>query len=117
VPGTTLLGPPLQIYTESTAIRRANFIHTIVYGTIPPPLYAPPESTTISVDLTPWVNLAGDPAALVDELSLRLMHGAMPADMRARIIQAVGAMSEHATTRAQAAIYLITTSAPYNVQR
>ena len=118
VPGTTLLGPPLQIFTESTAIRRANLINTIAYNTVPLPLYAPPGSTTISVDLTPWVSLAGDPAALVDDLSLRLMHGAMPADMRARIIQALSAIpATSPTTRAQAAIYLITTSAQYSVQR
>jgi hypothetical protein len=81
-------------------------------------LYAPPESTTASVDLSPWIALAGDPAALVDDLSLRLMHGAMPADMRARIIQAVSSVTAYSPSyRAQTAIYLIATSAQYNVQR
>jgi uncharacterized protein (DUF1800 family) len=118
VPGTTLLGPPFQIYTESTAIRRANFVNTVVFGTVPLPSYAPPGSTTASIDLTPWINLAGNPAALVDDLSLRLMHGAMPADMRARVIQAVTAVAAaNPTYRAQTAVYLTATSAQYDVQR
>ena len=61
VPGTPLLGPPFQIFTESTAIRRANFINTIVFGSISLPSYAPAGSTTASVSLTPWINLAGQP--------------------------------------------------------
>ena len=50
VPGTPLLGPPFQIFTESTAIRRANFINTIVFGSISLPSYAPAGSTTASVE-------------------------------------------------------------------
>jgi uncharacterized protein (DUF1800 family) len=118
VPGTPLLGPPFQIYTESTAIRRANFINTLVFGSIALPSYAPAGSSTAAIVLSPWAGLAGYPAVLVDDLSLRLMHGAMPADMRARIIQAVTAISASSPTlRAQTAIYLVASSAQYNVQR
>jgi uncharacterized protein (DUF1800 family) len=118
VPGTPLLGPPFQIFTESTAIRRANFINTIVFGSIGLPSYAPAGSTTAAVSLTPWINMAGNPAALVDDLSARLMHGAMPADMRSRIIQAVTAIAaSNPTYRAQTAVYLTATSAQYQVQR
>jgi hypothetical protein len=54
----------------------------------------------------------------VDDLSLRLMHGALPADMRARVIQAVSAIAaSNPTYRAQTAIYLVGTSAQYAVQR
>ena len=118
VPGTPLLGPPFQIFTESTAIRRANFVNTLVFGSFSPPSYAPAGATTASISLTPWVSLAGSPAALVDGLSLRLMHGAMPPDMRARIVQAVTAIAaSNPTYRAQTALYLTATSAQYNVQR
>jgi uncharacterized protein (DUF1800 family) len=118
VPGTPLLGPPFQIFTESTAIRRANFMNTLIFGTIPRPAYAPPGSTTASLVLAPWIAVAGNPTQLVDDLSLRLMHGAMPADMRSRIIQAVSAIpATNPTYRAQTAMYLIATSAQYNVQR
>jgi uncharacterized protein (DUF1800 family) len=118
VPGTPLLGPQFQIYTESTAIRRANFVNTILFGTIPLPSYAPPGSTTVSVAVLPWANIAGNPTALVDDLSLRFMHQAMPLDMRSRIIQAVTAVPAlNPMYRAQTAIYLVATSAQYNVQR
>ncbi len=118
VPGTPLLGPQFQIYTESTAIRRANFVNTLLFGTIPLPSYAPAGSSTVYVALIPWANIAGNPTALVDDLSLRFMHQAMPLDMRSRIIQAVSAIPAlNPTYRAQTAIYLVATSAQYNVQR
>jgi len=118
VPGTTLFGPPLQIYTESTAIRRANFVNSLVFGTIGVPSYAPPGATSVSVDLTPWVNLAANPTALVDDLNARLLGGRMPADMRATLIQAVtNTSSTSPITRAKTAVYLVGTSAQYNVQR
>jgi uncharacterized protein (DUF1800 family) len=118
VPGLPLLGPAFQVYTESTAVRRANFVNFLVFTTIPPPGYAPPGSTTVSIPLSTWTALASNPAALVDDLAMRLMHGAMPADMRARMIQAVTALpAGNPLYRAQAAIYLVATSAQYNVQR
>jgi hypothetical protein len=118
VPGTAILGPQFQIYTESTAIRRANFVNTLLFGTISLPSYAPPGSLTAYIGLQPWANIASNPTALVDDLSLRLMHQAMPLDMRARIIQAVTAVPAlNPTYRAQTAIYLVATSAQYNVQR
>jgi hypothetical protein len=62
--------------------------------------------------------MAGNPTALVDDLSLRLMHGAMSPAMRARIIQAVTAIAaSNPTYRAQTAVYLTATSVQYNVQR
>ena len=46
------------------------------------------------------------------------MHGAMPADMRARIIQAVSSIAaSNPTYRAQTAVYLTATSTQYQVQR
>jgi uncharacterized protein DUF1800 len=118
VPGTALLGPPFQIYTESTAIRRANFVNTVLFGQVSPPSYAPPGSTTVAVNLAPWTALASNPAALVDDVSMRLMHGAMSAGMRTRIVQAVTALpATNPTYRAQAAIYLTATSMQYGLQR
>jgi hypothetical protein len=118
VPGSTLFGPPLEIYTESTAVRRSNFVNTLVFGTIPVGRYAPPGATSVTLDLTPWVNLAASPTALVDTLNTRLMGGTMPADMRTTIIQAVTTTSASSTTtRARTAIYLVATSPQYNVQR
>ncbi len=35
VPGTSLLGPEFGIQSAITAFRRANFVNTLVYSTIP----------------------------------------------------------------------------------
>jgi hypothetical protein len=118
VPGTLLFGPPLEIYTESTAIRRSNFVNTLVFGTVGVPIYAPPGATSVSVDWTPWINMAGNPALLVNTLNARLMAGRMPADIRDTIIQAVTSTSATSpVTRAKTAVYLVATSAQYGVQR
>ena len=118
VPGSTLFGPPLEIHTESTAIRRSNFVYSLVFGSISVPSHAPPGATSVAIDLTPWVDLAGNPAALVDQLNLRLMGGSMPADMRNAVAQAVAKTSaSNTSTRAKTAIYLVATSPQYNVQR
>jgi len=118
VPGTAFFGPPFQIYTESTSIRRANFVNTVLFGQVSPPSYAPPGSTTVAINLAPWTALASNPTALVDDMSMRFMHGAMPADMRSRIIQAITALPPtNPTYRAQAAIYLTATSMQYGLQR
>jgi hypothetical protein len=72
----------------------------------------------VTIDYGPWVALAGSPAQLVDGLDTRFMHRAMPADMKQRIIDAVAATSASSPiTRVKTAIYLVATSAQYNVQR
>jgi hypothetical protein len=66
--------------------------------------------------------MAANPASLVDALNARLMHGTMSAAMRTNIIATVTAITNaNATTQAQqrtqTAIYLIATSAQYQVER
>lgn len=118
LPGTTLLAPTFQIYAESTAIRRANFVNTLIYGTFSLPSYAPTGATSVALDLAPWIALAGDPPALVTALDQRLMGGRMPADMRAVITQAVAdTAASSPTNRARTALYLVATAPYYQVQR
>ena len=89
-----------------------------MFGTVGVPIYAPPGATSVSVDWTPWINMAGNPALLVNTLNARLMAGRMPADMRDTIIQAVTSTSATSpATRAKTAAYLVATSAQYGVQR
>ena len=118
LPGTGVNAPPFQIYAESTAVRRANFVNTLVFGTIGLPSYAPPGATSVAIDFTPWTSLAGDPAALVADLDQRLMHGRMSSAMRDTIVAAVSATSSTSpSTRARTALYLVATSPQYQVQR
>jgi uncharacterized protein (DUF1800 family) len=110
-----LAGPEFGILSASTALRRANFIQTMVFGTIGVSTNAPNGT---SLDLTGLQALAGNPTQLVDELNQRLMYNSMSAQMRTSIISAVTAVSASNTLkRARTALYLVATASQYQVQR
>jgi hypothetical protein len=122
VPVTNILGPEFYIMTTSTALRRANFMNTIVFNTIP--ATTPPNTLTpfgTSIDLSEMQALATADltgAQLVEALNKKLMHGAMSAEMRNIITTAVvAAPSNNPLLRARTAVYLIATSSQYQVQR
>jgi uncharacterized protein (DUF1800 family) len=117
VPGTDILGPEFALQNSSTAINRYNFANALAFGTI-----APITTLLGAIGTTPsWAELqavAGDPNALLDQLNALLLHGAMPAAMRAAIIPAINAISVSDTlTRARTAFYLVGTSPQYQVER
>src|SRR5439155_19547293 len=74
-----VLGPEFGIYNTATALARANFVNTMVFGKIATGTNSP---TGTSLDFSDWQTLAADPAKLLDALDGLLMHGSMPADMR-----------------------------------
>ncbi len=118
IPGTALNGPEFGILTTGTAIARANFVNTIVFGRVNVGSLAPLGT---SINLTEMQALAaGDPSSnlLLDTLNQKLMHGTMSAQMKNTILTAVQAVpSTTPLVRAQTAIYLIATSSQYQVQR
>ncbi len=115
-PGTIdVLGPEFGIYSATTALKRANFVNTVVFSTIPVGANAP---TGTSIDLSGLLALAGDPSALVDELNRILMHGSMSTAMHDSVVAAVNAVaSSNPLLRARQALYLVATSSQYQVQR
>jgi len=116
VPGTGgVRGPEFALYSTSTALRRANFVNTMVFSTIPVGANAP---TGTSLDLSPLTGLASDPDALLDNLNELLLHGTMSTAMRATIRQAVLAVrATNPLKRVRTAVYLIATSSQYQVER
>jgi hypothetical protein len=68
-----------------------------------------------SIDLTPFVPLAGNPTTLVNALDLTLTHGAMPAAMKSAIENAVAANTGGALSNVELGCYLILTSSYYTV--
>jgi len=116
VPGsTTVGGPEFGIFSASTSLRRANFVNTMVFSSIAVSTNAP---TGTSLDLTGLQALAGNPAALVEELNRVLMHGSLSTAMRDSITTAVNAVSaSNPLLRARQALYLFATSSQYQVQR
>jgi uncharacterized protein (DUF1800 family) len=108
IPGTTLNGPEFAIFNTSTALNRVNFINTLVYGKL---------SSTTTVDFTPVIN-AGTPDQMVSWLNNLFLHGTMSSQMQSSIMTALGAVSSTDTTNlAKTAIYLVTSSSQYQVQR
>jgi uncharacterized protein (DUF1800 family) len=112
IQGTNLEGGEFQIYTTDNAVQRANLVGHLfrawasniqTYG------------TGTSVDISPYVALAGNPTAMVDALDLTLTHGNMPAAAKAIIVTAVTGETGGNLRRAQRGCYLFLTSAYYNV--
>jgi uncharacterized protein (DUF1800 family) len=108
IPGTTLNGPEFAIVNTNTSLARANFINAIVYGQI---------SGGTKVDITPVITV-GTPDQMLDWLNNVFLHGTMSSSMRQSILTAVNVLSSTDTkSQAKAAIYLVTSSSQYQVQR
>jgi len=113
--GGGVRGPEFALFTTSTALRRDNFVNTMVFSRIATGTNSPLGT---SIDLTPYQALAGNPGALVDSLNTLLLHGTMSAEMRSSIITAVNAVTATNTLkRARTAVYLVATSSQYQVEK
>ena len=80
VPGTAgVRGPEFGLFSTSTALRRLNFVNTMVFSSIAVSANAPAGT---SLDFSPLQALAATPGDLVDALNVLLLHGTMSAEMR-----------------------------------
>ncbi len=112
VPATGgLLGAEFGIQTPNNAIWRANVVRTL-FGQWSNPVESYGPGTT--VDVTPFLSLAANPATLVSALDLTLTHGTMPAGMKTTIVNAI-AGEPTPLLAVEDVIYLIMTSSYYNV--
>lgn len=101
-----VLGPELQIWSTATAMTRSNFVAALVNGGF---------GTNFTVDLTPYLAVAGNPAALVDEANARLMGGTMGPEMRQAILTALLPVTNN-TSRVRTTLYLVASSMQYQVE-
>jgi uncharacterized protein (DUF1800 family) len=125
VPSTDLVGPEYGILSSTTALRRANFLNTLLFANSGNGI--PPGSGTAAVDrptgtqinYSAYQALAGNPQQLVDALDVAMMHSTMSAQMKSAIVQNVTNISnaDGGKARTQNAIYLIATSSQYQVER
>jgi uncharacterized protein (DUF1800 family) len=117
LPGSSLIAPEFGIQSTSTSLARVNLIYDVAYKKMPTNAKNSPLGTWI--DTTPFEpESAGDATALVDDLNMRLMHGAMSSALYSVVQNAVQAIDEaSATARVQEAIYLIASSSEYQVER
>jgi len=108
IAGTTLNGPEFTIFNTNTSLARVNFINSMVNGTI---------SSGTKLDITPVIN-AGTPDQMVDWLNTLFLHGTMSSQMKQGILTAMSAVgSTDRPSQARVAIYLVTSSSQYQVQR
>ena len=120
LPGTALVGPEFGILDTSTTYQRTNFMNTLLFGNGGNGIAAsaPNRPTGTQLNYSSYQAMAGTPQTLVDALNTRLMHGTMSAAMKANIVTTVTAISSgDAPGRTRTAIYLVATSAQYQVER
>ena len=115
--GVNLFGPELQIHTPYSALYRTNSIHNLFNSYSNPVITSGPGT---KMDLTYYVNLGSNPAALVDALDTALTHGQMPGTMKQAVVNAVTATTDTPgltnLRRVEVGIYLIVTSSFYQVR-
>jgi uncharacterized protein (DUF1800 family) len=116
LPGSQTLAPEFGIDDAATALARANFVNTVIMqgGVTPDPTVTGSTGTTI--DLTSLAAIT-DPTAMIAQLNQTLLHGSLSSQASAVIQTALGAASTSELAAAQAATYLVLTSAQYQVER
>ncbi|MFN0083907.1 MAG: DUF1800 family protein [Blastocatellia bacterium] len=103
--GGGLFGPEFQIYSPTDAVNRANLLYWLINSPWP-----------INPALQPFVNVAGNPAALVNAVDNALLFGRMSPQTRASITNALPAMPDN-NHRVLTALYLTAMSGDHLVQR
>jgi uncharacterized protein (DUF1800 family) len=114
------LGPEFNIQSTATSLARVNFAQEVVFHQMPTNADRPMGTWLDENTLTSLPT--DDPQVLVDTLNAQMMHGSMATNMNARLFNAVSAITDpdptlQALNRAREAVYLIATSAEYNVER
>jgi uncharacterized protein (DUF1800 family) len=131
IPSTPLSGPEFGIFSTGTALKRPNFVNQMappnVTGTSGILAVLSTASVPTNIPCGTQINLsrlqslaAADTtgATLLDTLNRELMHGSMSAPVRNAFLTAIQAVPVANTLkRARTAVYLVTTSMQYQVQR
>lgn len=107
VPGYGIPGPEFQLLNTSTALARTNFVLIAVNGYL---------GTAAPMPLTHFDDLGGNAQVLLDAISNALYRGAMQADMRSSITNAIANVTDPAQ-RARTALFLAASHARYQAQR
>jgi len=101
-----LLAPEFELLSSGTALMRANVVRNLVEKGL---------NGDAQFDLAPFVALAGSPPDLVDAVDHAFLYGRLPAPLKQEIISAISATHDY-NLRARHAMYLVASSALYQVQ-
>ena len=122
LPGTSINAPEFNILDTETTFHRSNFINLMTYVYIfyqDGDFSVVPCGTAINLsEAQGWAASDSNGTALIENLNLRLMHGAMSFEMKSDLLEAIAAIPAFdPASRAKQAIYLVATSSQYQVQR
>ena len=124
VSGTSLVGPAFAIQNSSTGVNRLNFLTFLLFWNGADPVSDVPGATGTRADLSAFQSDAGDPARLVDRLSILALGEPLPATARQAVIQSVSAVGPSNTAsadvprdRVREAAYLVFAGPRYHVIR
>lgn len=107
-----LKSPEFEITNETTVVTVANFLRTGINGGLGP------STARVTLNLTNEIAMAANPTQLVDHLNTLLMAGAMSAEMRTILINAVTQIpASNPTERTRTAIYLVINSPEFSVDK
>lgn len=101
-----LLAPEFELLGSGTALMRANVVRNLVEKGL---------NGDAQFDLSPFIALAGSPGDMVDAVDRAFLYGRLPQNVKEQIVNAVSATHDY-NLRARNAIYLVATSALYQVQ-
>jgi uncharacterized protein (DUF1800 family) len=118
IPGTTLVAPQFGIHNTNTVLHRANFVSEMIDEGGWGPDSELPGAVGTKIDVTPYRNVAANPAQLVTMINQRLFGGGMPLGLRDELYKTVAALPATSRgTRARAALFLALTSFQFQVIR
>ena len=101
----SLFGPEFQIFTPTESVVEANMLYQTVHQ---------PNSDP-SIDLSPFIAVAGNTSQLLDMVDKKFFYGRMPAAMRTALGTAIDASYDN-NQRVETAVYLAALSGQYQVQ-
>jgi uncharacterized protein (DUF1800 family) len=102
-----LLGPEFQLHTTQTAVTRANYTYSLIYG-------GKLDANTL-FDISSFVTAAtASTAALENAINNQFFHGMMSTTLQTAIGKGLTGLTTP-TTKAQAALYIALTSSEFQV--
>jgi uncharacterized protein (DUF1800 family) len=114
-PSGASLGPEFALSSTTAVYARSNLAYQLVYQKMPTTANRPKGTW---IDLTRWQRLAADPRKLVKALDKLMMHGTMPAGMRATLLKQLRTIPQaDSLGRVREAVYLTATSPQYQIAR
>ena len=112
IAGAGLQSPEFEITTETTVVMITNYLRTAIYSSLGP------STDKITLNLSNDTTLAANPSQLVDHLNTLLMASSMSSDMRTTLINAITQIpANNPTERARTAIYLVTNSPEFTIDK